>query len=179
MEHSKIYTKKGDAGETGIIGGKRVPKISLTIEAVGMCDELNSALGLVISNLPKEAERTTGRLQTIQRQIFAIGATIAGNASWPTSGKHVEQLEQWIDEIDAQLSPLGGFILPGGSVAGASGHLARAVCRRCERQFVRFTQEHPIDPVILQYFNRLGDFLFVLARWINKNMNEPEQPWHP
>lgn len=161
-----------------MIGGIRISKISLTIESVGMCDELNSALGAVAAHLPKQAEETIVRLLTIQRQIFAIGATIAGNPAWPTTEKHVDQLEQWIDELDSQLPPLKNFILQGGSQPGSLCHFARAICRRCERQIVRLNTEHPIHPIILQYLNRLGDFLFVLARWINKNLDAIEQLWH-
>lgn len=178
MNHSTIYTKKGDAGETGIQGGQRLPKNSLRIEALGTCDELNSTIGVLVSWLPKEADLTRERLVKIQRQIFSIGATIAGNSNWPTTEKHVLEIENWIDELDAQLPKLTGFILPGGSTAGAACHFARAICRRCERNIVRLNHEASIDPIILQYLNRLSDLLFVLARHINRQMGANEQKWH-
>lgn len=178
MNHSKIYTKTGDQGQTGVQGGIRLPKYSLRIEALGLGDELNSAIGVIIAFLPEQADITKNRLTKIQRQLFAIGATLANNSSWPTTTKDVNELEQWIDELDAQLPKLTGFILPGGSQPGAFCHCARAVCRRLERGIVRLSNETPLDPTILQYLNRLSDFLFILARYINQQMTAEEQKWH-
>lgn len=178
MDHSSIYTKTGDRGETGVQGGTRLPKYSLRIETLGLCDELNSTIGLTIAFLPNEGELTRNRLTKIQRQIFAIGATLANNTLWPTTEKEVIELERWIDEIDEQLPKLTGFILPSGSLAGALCHFSRAVCRRLERGITRLNNEAPLDPIILQYLNRLSDFLFILARHINRQMGANEQKWH-
>lgn len=178
MEHSKIYTKKGDQGTTSTQSLKDIPKFSVTIEALGTCDELNSIIGVVMSRLPDSALITQRRLQEIQRKIFNIGALIAGNGTWGIEDQDIKQLEHWIDEIDNQLEPLTGFILPNGSSASTLCHFARAVCRRCECNIVRLNNERLIDPVILQYFNRLSDFLFVTARFINYNEGYSEQKWH-
>lgn len=178
MKHSKIYTKKGDRGTTSTQNQKNIDKSSSIVEALGSCDELNSAIGLVVSSLPGQARVTKQRLEEIQRKIFSIGAIIAGNNSWEISEREPQNLELWIDEIDNQLEPLTGFILPSGSSTGALCHFARAVCRRCERNIVRLNNDTPIDPIIIQYLNRLSDFLFVLARYINRQLDAEEQKWH-
>lgn len=178
MNHSTIYTKTGDRGETGVQGGVRLSKTSIRIEALGGCDELNSTIGLVIAWLPLQASVSRQRLEIVQRQLFAIGATIAGHTAWPTTEQNVKSLEDWIDEIDGRLKPLAGFILPGGSQAGALCHLARAIGRRCERLVIKLNNEFPIDSLIIKYLNRLSDFLFVLARLINQQTEVDEQLWH-
>lgn len=179
----KIYTRKGDKGQTGLIGGKRVPKSALRVEAYGEVDELNAVLGWVRARLIDEAIRA--ELLRIQRDLFAIGAQLAD----PTG--HVEQkaekaginegriwaLEGLIDRYDALLSPLRAFILPGGSEGGALLHLARAVCRRAERRMVALSQDVPLSPILITYINRLSDLLFTLARVVNREAGIEEISW--
>lgn len=179
----KIYTRKGDKGETGLIGGTRLLKSALRVEAYGEVDELNAALGWVRARLIDEAIRA--ELLQIQRDLFAIGAQLAD----PTG--HVEQkaekagisegrvreLEGLIDRYDAPLSPLRAFILPGGSEGGSLLHLARAVCRRAERRIVALSQDDPLPPVLISYINRLSDLLFTLARVVNREAGIEEISW--
>lgn len=179
----KIYTRKGDKGETGLIGGTRLLKSALRVEAYGEVDELNAALGWVRARLIDEAIRA--ELLQIQRDLFAIGAQLAD----PTG--HVEQkaekagisegrvreLEGLIDRYDALLSPLRAFILPGGSEGGSLLHLARAVCRRAERRIVALSQDDPLPPVLISYINRLSDLLFTLARVVNREAGIEEISW--
>lgn len=179
----KIYTRKGDKGETGLIGGTRLLKSALRVEAYGEVDELNAVLGWVRARLIDEAIRA--ELLQIQRDLFAIGAQLAD----PTG--HVEQkaekagisegrvreLEGLIDRYDALLSPLRAFILPGGSECGALLHLARAVCRRAERRIVALSQDDPLPPVLISYINRLSDLLFTLARVVNREAGIEEISW--
>lgn len=179
----KIYTRKGDKGETGLIGGTRLLKSALRVEAYGEVDELNAALGWVRARLIDEAIKA--ELLQIQRDLFAIGAQLAD----PTG--HVEQkaekagisegrvreLEGLIDRYDALLSPLRAFILPGGSEGGSLLHLARAVCRRAERRIVALSQDDPLPPVLISYINRLSDLLFTLARVVNREAGIEEISW--
>lgn len=179
----KIYTRKGDKGETGLIGGTRLLKSALRVEAYGEVDELNAVLGWVRARLIDEAIRA--ELLQIQRDLFAIGAQLAD----PTG--HVEQkaekagisegrvreLEGLIDRYDALLSPLRAFILPGGSECGALLHLARAVCRRAERRIVALSQDDPLPLVLIAYINRLSDLLFTLARAVNREAGIEEISW--
>ena len=179
----KIYTRTGDAGETGLLGGGRVRKSVLRVDTYGEIDELNACLGLVGSVL---TDAETAHLVTgIQRNLFAMGARLAdarsGGAS--TSDKtrfsegNVQRLEQAIDKAEASLPPLKAFIIPGGSEAGARFHLARAVCRRAERRLVALAAQEDVPPVFLAYLNRLSDLLFVLARLASRRASVPEIPW--
>ncbi len=179
----KIYTKRGDRGETGLIGGSRVLKSALRVEAYGEVDELNALLGTVMARLADGAIKDS--LLGVQRDLFAIGAHLAdpGGQVEKKSEKaavgeeRVKTLEGIIDRYEAALPPLRSFILPGGNEAGALLHLARAVCRRAERRMVALAQEAPISPLLLVYINRLSDLLFILARAANRESRVEELPW--
>ena len=177
----KIYTKTGDGGETSLFGGTRVRKSDPRVAAYGDVDELNAQLGLARTT-STDAEIVAELLQ-LQRDLFALGAQLADphekiasrvNKAVLRDGD-VQRLEQLIDTLDAALPPLRHFILAGGHACGAALHVARAVCRRAERQMVAL--EPAIDPVLLKYINRLSDLLFVLARTANQRAGAEETPW--
>lgn len=179
----KIYTRKGDKGETGLIGGTRVLKSALRVEAYGEVDELNAVLGWIRAKLTDETIRT--ELLQIQRDLFAVGAQLADptghvDQKAEKAGLHEERvrdLEGIIDRCDTALSPLRAFILPGGSEGGALLHLARTVCRRAERRMVALSRDVPLSPVLITYINRLSDLLFTLARAVNREAGIEEIPW--
>lgn len=179
----KIYTRKGDKGETGLIGGKKVLKSALRVEAYGEVDELNAVLGWIGTKLTDETIRQ--ELVQIQRDLFAVGAQLAdptGHVEQKAekAGLHegrVRELEAVIDRYDTVLSPLRAFILPGGSEGGALLHLARAVCRRAERRMVALSREEPLAPLLIPYMNRLSDLFFTLARAVNCDAGIEEISW--
>lgn len=177
----KIYTKTGDAGETGLFGGPRVSKAHARIEAFGTVDELNSHLGL-IRTLPAAAEHDA-MLRRIQCELFDLGAQLATPqaAKERITSAHVECLEAAIDDCDGRLPPLQSFILPTGTPVAAAMHVARTVCRRAERRVVSLAAETgtAIPANAIEYLNRLGDLLFVLARSANRRDGVPDDPWHP
>lgn len=175
----KIYTKTGDAGETGLFGGGRVPKDDPRVRAYGDVDELNAWIGFVIAiHLPTFESNV---LETIQRDLFTIGADLAT----PDAAKRraaldaatVGALEHVIDSYDPKLKPLKNFILPGGSPKGAALHVARTVCRRAERSVVSLARSQQVNPLIIQYLNRLSDLLFVLARAVNMQTGHDDVAW--
>lgn len=175
----KIYTKTGDRGETGLIGGKRVRKDHPRIDAYGEVDELNAMIGLIRSSSP--AVEIDRRLEKIQNDLFEIGAVLAASGKGRRVGGEVSAadiafLEETIDTMEAELPPLKNFILPGGG-GGARLHLARTFCRRAERRIVALSKKEGVDKTVLAYMNRLSDFLFVLARWINAKEGVPEKRW--
>ena len=179
----KIYTKKGDKGTTGLLGGTRVPKHHIRIEAYGTTDELNSQVGLLISL--DEFNWFNDELLVIQDRLFTIGSHLAAD---PVKNKFelpilnlgdVEFLENKIDEMQHILPELKNFILPGGSVFNAHCHVARCICRRAERCVSQLSEVEKVEAIILQYLNRLSDYLFVLSRMINHKLNKPETPWVP
>jgi cob(I)alamin adenosyltransferase len=176
----KIYTKTGDAGETGLFGGARVSKADPRVDSYGAVDEANACLGVVRSaGVPAEID---AMLDRIQRDLFALGAQLADGRPDPKAfeGKtrlgedDITRLEQWIDQLESELPPLKHFILAGGSPAGAALHLARTVCRRAERRMVTV---QGINSVQLIYLNRLSDLLFVIARAVNQRAGVPEIEW--
>lgn len=178
----KIYTKSGDKGETGLLGGVRVSKDHPAISVCGALDETNSWIGLVRSeSLPTGMDEGLTR---IQKDLFEIGGRVAGclGSEPHRMGKwnsRTEALEEWIDQIQDELSLLSAFILPGGGRAGSMLHLARSVCRRAERELVAFIQSD-LGPDLLDeliFLNRLGDLLFVLARWVNASEGNLETEW--
>src|SRR5215831_17797360 len=180
----KIYTKTGDAGETGLFGGERVPKDHPRVAAYGDVDELNASIGLARSLEPRTFEDAL--LQAIQRDLFAIGAVLAtpdparlikALGGPGIADPAVEQLEVAIDRHDAALPPLKSFILPGGAPKGAALHIARTVCRRAERSVVGLGRATGVSPVIGRYLNRLSDLLFVLARTANHAAGAGDIPW--
>lgn len=171
---------------TSLFGGTRLPKSSPRVEAYGSVDELNSVLGLVMTRLPPPLEDWRDRLAAIQSDCFSIGAILAapGGEEKPghipeLPGTRVSDLEKWIDALDEELEPLRAFVLPGGSEAAAYLHVARAVCRRAERRVVALAQEETLEPILLEYLNRLGDLLFVLARAANRRSGVDDVEWHP
>jgi cob(I)alamin adenosyltransferase len=179
----KIYTKTGDGGETGLIGGRRVRKDHARVAGYGDVDELSAALGVAKAEAGDAALRRL--LDGIQRDLFAIGAQLADpkatigtrKAKAAVTPEHVARLEAAIDEREAKMPPLRAFLLPGGSRLGAQLHLARTVCRRAERGVVSLGRRHPVPGVVLVYLNRLSDLLFVLARHENLTRGHPEEPW--
>jgi cob(I)alamin adenosyltransferase len=178
----KIYTKTGDGGETGLLGGRRVSKSALRVEAYGEVDELSACLGLVAAT--QTDSDTTKLLTEIQRQLFALGARVADvRKNQPAAEKtifpesYVTVLERAIDLAEAALPPLTTFVIPGGTEAGARLHLARTVCRRAERRLVALAAQEDVPPIFLAYLNRLSDLLFVLARAANHRAGVPEIPW--
>jgi cob(I)alamin adenosyltransferase len=174
---ARIYTRTGDDGTTGLIGGKRVSKDSPRIEACGSLDELNALLGIVRSHaLPHRVDQVLLRVQDC---LFTIGAELATPEGVerrnPEFGdEEVRGLENEIDALEDSLQPLRQFILPGGARAGAELHLARAVARRAERHCVYLSRLEKVSPNILRYLNRLSDLCFVLARHINRQHSAPE-----
>ncbi len=177
----KIYTKSGDQGETGLLGGVRVPKDDLRIRTYGTLDELNAVLGVILADLGLSAEVRL-RILRIQGELFQLGAELATPRSKKSSTtllelSHVQSLEKEIDEMEATLTPLRTFILPGGVEASAHIHLARTVSRRAEREMITLHRAEPLRPVALQYLNRLSDYLFVMARFVNHLQGGVDTPW--
>jgi cob(I)alamin adenosyltransferase len=179
----KIYTKKGDEGKTGLIGGTRVSKHALRIDSYGTVDELNSFIGVVRDYDINETYKK--QLIEIQDRLFTIGSSLASD---PDKSKmkipdllesDVEVLEKWMDEMDAELPEMRFFVLPGGNHAVSFCHVARCVCRRAERLIVELAETDFVAPLVLSYMNRLSDYLFVLSRKIAMDLKAEEQPWHP
>ena len=183
----KIYTRTGDAGETGLFDGTRVPKSDSRVAAYGDVDELNAWLGLARSALTVLAREPAklalaDLLEQLQRDLFALGARladprhkIADRVTKAAIGSDdIVRLENWIDELERELLPLRRFVLPGGSTAGATLHVARTVCRRAERAMVALGG---IEPDLLIYINRVSDLLFVMARVANHRQGTPEVEW--
>ena len=183
----KIYTRKGDGGETSLFGGKQVSKDDIRVEAYGTVDELNSFLGLAIAKLPDVMNDWRERLTSIQSDCFTLGAILATPKTDAEKPEHVpdlqdsriEQLEKWIDELDDELEPLKAFVLPGGSEAAATLHAARSVCRRAERRVVALAKHEEVEDVVVRYMNRLSDLLFTLARAANARLGTADVEWHP
>lgn len=180
----KIYTKTGDAGETGLFGGGRVPKDEPRVEAYGQVDELNAAIGLARALDPRDF--ADALLQGVQRDLFAIGGQLAtpdpdkvrgALAKAALAEARVTELERAIDATEAQLRPLTGFILPAGAPKAAALHLARTICRRAERSVVTLAREEAVPALVLVYLNRLSDLLFVLARRANAAAGQADVPW--
>lgn len=188
MRLTRIYTKTGDKGETGLAGGVRVPKDSDRIEAYGTVDELNSIVGMVRSffkEVPNRElfQKIDPRLYKIQNILFVVGADLATapGKTYPhrvlVQDKQVTELEGWIDEWQQDLKPLPEFILPGGGKVASLLHQARTVSRRAERLVVRLSRKEEVRPEVLRYLNRLSDAFFVLARWLAQKLGEEETLW--
>jgi cob(I)alamin adenosyltransferase len=175
----KIYTKTGDAGETGLFGGGRVPKDHPRVRACGDVDELNAAIGLAAALEPVTFEEAA--IQTIQRDLFSVGAELAtpdtAKLRAALGADQVSALERLIDTREATLAPLKNFILPAGTPKAAALHLARTICRRAERSVVTLARDQQLNPLIIHYLNRLSDLLFVLARAINHEADRPDIVW--
>jgi len=180
---SKIYTKTGDKGQTSLIGGTRLPKHHVRIEAYGTVDELNSHLGLLRDVI--EEKNTFDLLISIQDRLFTIGSQLAAD---PEKNKmqlpkvfeeDVTALEKAIDEMNAQVPEMKSFVLPGGHVYVSYCHIARCVCRRAERAVMRLAENESVHELHIKYLNRLSDYLFMLSRWLIMKLNAKEIPWKP
>jgi cob(I)alamin adenosyltransferase len=179
----KIYTKTGDKGQTSLIGGTRVPKHHIRIEAYGTVDELNSWMGVLRDLVP--SEKTKSLIVDIQDRLFTIGSLLASD---PEKSKmklpelHAEdilQLEKEIDAIDSSVPPMKSFVLPGGHLTVSYCHVARCVCRRAERHIIHLSENAPVSDLVLQYLNRLSDYLFMLSRQLTQDLGAEEIPWKP
>jgi cob(I)alamin adenosyltransferase len=180
----KIYTKTGDAGETGLFGGGRVAKDDARVDAYGELDELNAGLGLARSlGLPAEVDALVARLQD---QLFTVGSILATPAGTKAAShipvlqpEWVAAMEQDIDAFEAELTPMTNFILPGGTPGASAVHLSRTVCRRAERRVVPLLREGKVAPEVGVFLNRLSDLLFVVARLVNHRAGVPDVKWVP
>ena len=181
----KIYTKTGDLGKTSLIGGTKVPKSHIRIEAYGTVDELNSFIGLTCDQLNHEHLKTI--LKEIQDRLFTIGSSLACDPEKEPVLKipdlkeaDIVFLEKEIDKMNEELAPMKSFILPGGHISISTAHVTRCVCRRAERLCVNMQENNLfVDPLVIKYLNRLSDYFFVLARYIGLLLNVVDIPWKP
>jgi cob(I)alamin adenosyltransferase len=179
----KIYTRRGDGGETDLVGSGRVAKDHARVEAYGTVDELNATLGLAAAANRQDDVRSL--LEDLQRQLFALGALLAtpearhrtASGMRAPGDEEISALEARIDAFEKELAPLEHFVLPGGTPAAAAFHLARTVCRRAERSAVALARSEGIDPGALRFLNRLSDLLFVLARVENRRAGVADVEW--
>lgn len=178
---NKIYTKKGDKGKTSLLGGKRVPKYHIRVEAYGTIDELKSYLALVYDYQSKDIIKN--KVCFIQEKLFRIEALIACDdkalyKNLPQiSEEDVEFLEFEIDSMNKELPELKNFIIPGGNISSSHAHVARCICRRAERLVVKLSEKIPIEDILIKYLNRLSDYLFVLARFLILDKTHKENVW--
>lgn len=172
---TKIYTRTGDGGTTGLADRSRVPKDAPRIEAIGAVDELNSALGVLLAEALPDSVRAC--LDDVQNDLLDLGGELSVPGHAIVSKSHVERLERELDRFNAELSPLRDFILPGGSRAAALAHAARTVCRRAERRLTTLARKQKIAPALRSYLNRLSDLLFVVARVLNRAASRPDVLW--
>lgn len=183
MAKSSLYTRTGDAGGTSLVGGERVKKNCVRIEAYGTVDELMSSLGLISSDekCPSEIRE---QIIDVQTQLFNIGSYLATNVAQGDTPEckyfnpeHLVEIEQWVDKLDEATPKLQAFVLPGGCMLSARSHVARTVCRRAERRILDLADESYVDPVVVKYINRLSDYLFILARYFNHIAGKEEIVW--
>lgn len=181
---TRIYTRKGDDGSTGLGGGQRVPKDTLRVATYGTVDELNSHLGVALAAGPDP--RIASELQRIQNELFHLGSDLcfleADKASFALpqiEARHVEALELVMDQLNDVVGPLENFILPGGTPAASALHVARTVCRRAEREAIALSRQDAIGPYVIAYLNRLSDALFIMARYDNHQSGTAEPLWNP
>jgi cob(I)alamin adenosyltransferase len=180
---TRIYTRKGDDGTTGLGGGQRVAKDSLRVATYGTVDELNSAIGLALANglVPNLAQA----LPVIQNELFHLGSDLCFLEDDKIAfripqieSRHVEALEQLMDRLNEVVGPLENFVLPGGAPGAAQLHVARTICRRAEREAIALARQEKIGPFVIAYLNRLSDALFVMARYENHERGVPEPTWN-
>jgi cob(I)alamin adenosyltransferase len=179
---TKIYTKTGDDGTTGLFGGSRLPKHHIRIEAYGSVDELNSVIGWLMTYVDDDENKTL--LSNIQSRLFTVGSNLASDPEKEMitpdlTEDDIRTIEESIDVMQNTLPPLKHFILPGGSPSVAAAHIARTVCRRAERRCVALAYDSTVEPKILLYLNRLSDYFFVLARWLGQKEDIEEIKWMP
>ncbi|MFZ5481532.1 MAG: cob(I)yrinic acid a,c-diamide adenosyltransferase [Myxococcota bacterium] len=190
MRITRVYTRTGDKGQTSLVGGQRVPKDHPRIESYGTVDELNAILGIVrvfnkqSGTAPEARAHVDAMLHRVQNDLFNVGSDLATRAEDRWEGMYrvgaddVKRLEGWIDRLNEEVGPLEEFILPGGGLVGAHLHQARTVCRRAERTCVALMEAEPeTGDGAMRYLNRLSDYLFVLGRWVAKQLGEPEHLW--
>jgi cob(I)alamin adenosyltransferase len=179
----KIYTKTGDKGQTSLLGGTRVPKNHIRIEAYGTVDELNSWIGLLRDSVINEHAKEI--LIKVQDRLFTMGSSLASD---PVKSKvkipHLSEeditiFEKEIDAMDAQLPPMKNFVLPGGHQTVSYCHVTRCVCRRAERRVIHLAENEQVDELVIKYLNRLSDYLFMLARKLTQDLKVTEVPWKP
>jgi cob(I)alamin adenosyltransferase len=181
---NRVYTRRGDTGQTSLAGGQRLPKNDLRIEAYGTVDELNSFIGLARESA-RELPELDRILRRVQHELFNLGSILATLPEdvHPKQARitaaESEQLEREIDRMNEGLPPLRSFVLPGGSRINAELHICRTVCRRAERVIVALAATTGVDEAILKYLNRLSDALFVWSRWANHQLGVPETLWEP
>lgn len=182
MKKSLIYTRTGDKGKTSLVGGSRVSKTHVRLEAYGTIDELNSQLGLLYTYLIDESDKKL--VLWVQHKLFSVGSYLATDQNNATlriesqiADEDIQRLEHAIDEADAQLPPLKAFVIPGGSRGSAVCHVCRTVCRRAERRILTMAEEHEVTENVSAFVNRLSDYLFVLARKINILAETDEIYW--
>jgi cob(I)alamin adenosyltransferase len=179
----KIYTKTGDAGQTSLLGGKRVPKHHLRIESYGTIDELNSYIGFLRDQEMNEAYKL--QLIEVQDRLFTIGSHLAADPEKnkikipPLSEQDIQYLEEAMDEMNKHLPEMRSFVLPGGHATVSCCHLARCICRRAERIIVHLADVSSVESIVLKYINRLSDYLFVLSRKLSFDLGAIETPWKP
>lgn len=182
MAKSHIYTRTGDGINTSIIGGNRIPKYSLRLEAYGTVDELSSFIGNLVADDSVIDEQRVDLIK-VQNMLFNIGGYLATppeirKAEVPgLTQENIAQMEEWIDVMDEQLPPLNNFIIPGGCKASAKANMARTVCRRAERRILQLAAQEEINILVMAYINRLSDYLFVIGRYLNKFANFEEITW--
>lgn len=189
MRIYKVYTKTGDEGETGLVGGARVPKDSPRIESYGTVDELQAAIGMLRAALaesdrhPEVCREIVQALHQVQQDLFDLGSTLSTPAEHldrvkhPITEERIAWLEESMDAWNESLAPLRSFVLPGGGRFSAFSHVARTVCRRCERVVLRLSREEEVPGEVLRYLNRLSDFFFVLGRHLAQVFGEAEPLW--
>lgn len=183
MKKSHVYTRGGDSGTTSLIGGSRIKKCSARLDAYGTIDELSAHIGLLLATTTAKHGEEAHRLQWIQSRLFDVGTHLAmpspegQTAPCALTSHHVQQVESYIDALDAQLPALHTFVLPGGCPSAAQCHVCRTVCRRAERLIAALAEEASLCPDMLAFVNRLSDFLFVYARYLNKMEGVDEISW--
>ena len=182
MKKSFIYTRTGNKGTTSLIGGTRVPKYDIRLEAYGTVDELNANMGVLISSM--KVEEDIKFLRGIQNKLFDIGSHLATDQEKTTLHKtsiilpeEIQELEERIDVMDGNLPSLKSFVLPGGAESSALAHVCRTVCRRAERRILELSEKVAVSEDLIRYVNRLSDFFFVLSRKLNHDFGKPEIYW--
>ena len=178
----KIYSKTGDKGQTSMLGGKRISKSCLEMDAIGEVDELNALLGVLVEEMEDDFKTEKKKLVIIQHKLFTIGSQLAALQTTlvktPKITKaNVKSLESWIDKMESDLPKLKNFIIPGGSEEASISFYARAICRRAERRIIELSETYKISEPLKQYINRLSDLLFVLGRWLNLKSEVEEVKW--
>ncbi|MCW3805557.1 cob(I)yrinic acid a,c-diamide adenosyltransferase [Plebeiibacterium marinum] len=184
MAKSIVYTKTGDRGRTSLIGGTRIPKNDVRLEAYGTVDELNTCIGMIRSYEIDSGSKD--RLIDIQKKLFEIGAYLATDSNVADlrekmnyDESEIQQLEEEMDRMEAALPPLKYFVLPGGDPCISYCHISRTVCRRAERRILTMAEYSEVHPWVIKYINRLSDYLFVLSRYLSKHFEVNEIPWIP